>query len=469
MIGEPILANGIVDVPGLLAFVLDARGRVVRANHTFTDLAALPAGSLPDKDLLDRMLPPEQRHKALGEIDGENARSRERRFDLEILSPDGRRRVFACHAAAEPKSQSTGARVIVTGIDITERVRLEAALRKSTAQVRAIVETAVDAIITMDESGTIELFNPAAERIFGWTAGEALGRKIEILMPESARREHQRYVDNYLRTGQARIIGIGREVVGKRKDGDTFPMYLAVGEQKIEGRRYFTGIIRDLSERKRMEAQVLAISEREQQRIGQDLHDGLGQLLTGAALLAKALAGRIQQAAPALLPEIERVTSLLNEGIAQSRELARGLQPIGDCAELPTALRELGFRTEKLFSIACPVRADALPAGTSLSTAIHLYRIAQEAVHNAVRHGCAKHIKICLRTQDHGLQLAVRDNGAGFSQERSRGMGLHIMDYRARVIGAKLHVHSARGRGATVLCSLGRPENSAEASADEQG
>ncbi len=339
-------------------------------------------------------------------------------------------------------------------------VRQEQALRKSETQVRAILETAVDAIITINERGRIESFNPAAEKMFGYAAREAIGRPVAILMPPPYRRDHQRYVRRYLETGQARIIGIGREVVGQRRNGTTFPMYLSVGEHKIGNQRFFTGILRDLTERKRMEAEILSISEREQQRLGQDLHDGLGQLLTGAALQTKALAAQVLTVAPALKPQLERVTDLINDCIVRSREMAHGLQPISDSAEFPTALQELGFQTEKLFSIDCPVRVDALPPQTPLSTAIHLYRIVQEAIHNAVRHGAARRIHISFKAMGRSLKLSVRDDGSGFPQVRGRGMGLRIMDYRARVIGAKLDIRSTRGQGTTVLCSLDLPVKS---------
>ena len=126
-------------------------------------------------------------------------------------------------------------------------------LAHAEARVRSVVENAVDGIITIDEKGTVLTVNPAAEKIFDYTAEEMIGRNVKFLMPEPYHSQHDRYLTNYLQTGQAKIIGIGREVTGRRKDGSQFPMYLGVSEFRLDGRRCFTGIVQDISERKRAE------------------------------------------------------------------------------------------------------------------------------------------------------------------------------------------------------------------------
>ncbi|MFQ5641678.1 MAG: sigma 54-interacting transcriptional regulator, partial [bacterium] len=134
-----------------------------------------------------------------------------------------------------------------------EHAAIAAALRESEARTRAIVDTAVDGIITIDQHGTIESFNPAAVQIFGYAPDEILGQNVKILMPEPYHSEHDSYIAHYLSTGKKRIIGIGRETVGRRKDGTTFPIYLAVSEMRLGERRLFTGILTDITERKRAE------------------------------------------------------------------------------------------------------------------------------------------------------------------------------------------------------------------------
>ena len=137
-----------------------------------------------------------------------------------------------------------------------ERLRAEEELRQAEERMRSVVDHVIDGIITIDDRGRVDSFNPAAEQLFGYLREEVLGRNVNVLMPEPYHHEHDAYLANYLRTGQARIIGIGREVVGRRKDGSTFPMELAVSEFHIGSRRYFTGIVRDITERKELEGQL---------------------------------------------------------------------------------------------------------------------------------------------------------------------------------------------------------------------
>ncbi|MEO6221654.1 MAG: PAS domain S-box protein [Vicinamibacterales bacterium] len=140
--------------------------------------------------------------------------------------------------------------------DMTAQRRAERALRSSEARGRAIIETAVDAIILIDRHARIEAFNPAAERLFGYRADEVLGRNVSMLMPEPYASEHDHYVRRYAMTGQKQIIGSGREVTAQRRDGTTFPIHLSVAELSIEGETKFTGIVRDLTERVKLEEKV---------------------------------------------------------------------------------------------------------------------------------------------------------------------------------------------------------------------
>ncbi len=145
--------------------------------------------------------------------------------------------------------------------ELAQRKRAEQALRESEARLRAIVDAAVDGIITIDEQGIIESVNSAVQCIFGYAPEELVGRNISVLMPEPHRSAHDAYIANYLRTGQRKIIGIGREALGQRKDGTIFPIDLAVSELRIEGHRLFTGIVRDITSRKQFEADLLAAKE----------------------------------------------------------------------------------------------------------------------------------------------------------------------------------------------------------------
>ena len=145
-----------------------------------------------------------------------------------------------------------------TGIvhDLTERTKLIQQLRGSEERWRSIIESAVDGIVVIDSNGRIEAFNPAAERLFAYQASEVLGHNVNVLMPSPYHEEHDGYLARYLATGDAKIIGIGREVMGRRRDGTTFPLRLSVGEMSIGGERKFTGILHDLTARVHMEEQL---------------------------------------------------------------------------------------------------------------------------------------------------------------------------------------------------------------------
>ena len=450
--------TALINSPGLYAAVVDHSGHIAFINSDLMRLGNQGAKSLVGQPAVGNILTPDNLVKVMALLEDSPATLDPLAFEENMQNAQGEQRIIAFLASRHSAGDAQDTVALLIGFDVTRRAELTEALRRSESHIRAIVETAVDAIITIDATGTIESFNPAAEHIFGYSAPEIIGRKVSILMPEPYGHEHQQYIENYLRTGHAKIIGIGREVTGLRKDGTTFPMYLAVGEQKTHEGLHFTGIVRDITERKRMEAEILHISEREQRRIGQDLHDGLGQLLTGAAMVSKAISQRLKKKSKVLAQEVEKLTALINEGIAQSRQLARGLHPLDSPDDLPNALQELGFRTENISGIACRIRAEALPQSCSLLTATHLYRIAQEAVHNAVRHGAADNIEVSCRTMGTAVRLTIRDNGQGFTAQRGEGLGLRIMDYRARVIGGHLEIRSSPGSDTTVICSVGGPE-----------
>jgi PAS domain S-box-containing protein len=161
--------------------------------------------------------------------------------------------IFPLHLSVG--EMSIGGERKFTGIvhDLTERVRLEERLRASEGRWRAIVESAVDAIVLIDAQGRIEAFNPGAERLFGYREADVVGRNVNVLMPSPYHDEHDGYLSRYLKTGEAKIIGFGREVTGRRADGSSFPLHLSVGEMSLLGERKFTGILHDLSVRVRME------------------------------------------------------------------------------------------------------------------------------------------------------------------------------------------------------------------------
>ena len=339
---------------------------------------------------------------------------------------------------------------------ITDHKRTKDALRESEQRMRAIWETAAEGIITIDERGIVELLNPAACRIFGYQAEEVIGRNVGMLMPSPYRDNHDGYLGNYLRTGQAKIIGIGREVVGQRKDGSLFPMELSVGEVRLDDRRLFTGLVRDISERRQLEQAVAAATEQERARIARELHDGLGQQLGGLLFLMDGLSRDLQSANAAQAATASQLSKELATALTQARNLSHELYAIPPGPDgLTQALENLAERVGTERGILCAFVCETPVLVHNQVVASHLYRVAQEAVQNALKHSGATRIDIGLAKQVADVELRVGDNGIGFpAQRNSRGLGLHTMEQRARLIGGRLLVHTQPDGGVVVMCSV---------------
>ncbi len=329
-------------------------------------------------------------------------------------------------------------------------------LEASKLRVTGIVETAVNAIITISERGVIETANAATERIFGYTRDEMIGQNVSMLMPSPFREQHDAYLTHYRETGQRKIIGIGREVVGQRKDGSVFPIDLSVGEVNLPSGRIFTGIIRDLSERKLLEEKLLSISEEEQARIGQDIHDDLCQQLAAIGCLARVVYQRLAARDVPEALQLAEITRLITSANVRAREMSRGLMPVVlDSHGLMAALADLASSTERIFRVSCPFRCDPPVDVGDNKVATQLYRIAQEAVANAIKHSKADRIELGLQLEQGMLTLSISDNGCGITEDdsnKSPGMGLLTMSHRARMIGGTLSIEPERFGGTIVRC-----------------
>jgi signal transduction histidine kinase len=212
------------------------------------------------------------------------------------------------------------------------------------------------------------------------------------------------------------------------------------------------------AERHRLEQQLLEITDREHARIGQDIHDGLCQQLVSLALDANSLRGDLAAAHRPEAKKARRIADYLDQAITEARQLSRGLFPVRLAREgLPPALEELAAATHDRFKIRCRFASAGRVAVESGVTATHLYRIAQEAVINAVKHSRASSVAIRLCARSGMLELSVTDDGVGLSAARRKeasGMGLHIMDYRARSVGGTLQISPGRQRGTKVSCCV---------------
>jgi PAS domain S-box-containing protein len=334
--------------------------------------------------------------------------------------------------------------------------RQEAQLAMS--RLAVIVESSTDAILSRNLDGILTTWNRGAERLFGYTAAEIVGQPISVLIPADRANEHERLMET-LRRGE--LIETF-ETVRLHKSGRRLEVSVTHSTIK-DPAGMLTGIssiIRDISERKRLEAEVLQASEQEQHRIAQDLHDGLGQQLAGISCLSNMLTKDLGKKTSRQATVAARISKLLDTAVAQTRALARGLHPIApEPNGLMAALEDLAAGAAALFKISCRFVCPQPALLEDYAVATHLYRIAQEAVTNAIKHGRAQQIEILLSSTPERLLLTVRDNGEGVLSletilRQQKGIGVRIMNYRAGKIGATLAFQRNDSGGTDMICTV---------------
>ena len=370
----------------------------------------------------------------------------------EVLAerPDGTRVTFIPHPT--PLHDASGRLIGATNmlVDISERKQAERALQRQAD----LIELSFDAILAWRQPGGIEFWNKGATILYGFEAREALGKVTRDLLQtrhprpwaeiETGLREHGSWegeLRHLTKKGDEVFVASRYQLVSDNADG------MLILETN-----------RDITERHRLEQEVLEIIGAEQRRIGQDLHDGLCQHLAGIEFRAAVVADQLA-AVPEAQREILKISELIREGARQARMLSRGLSPVSLEAEgLMSALAELAESAGDLFGNCCRFKCPKPVGVPDNVVATHLYRIAQEAISNAARHGRAKSIVVALDKTSDGIQLSIRDDGCGFPVVPScaGGMGLHIMRYRAELIGATLTIDAGKGSGARVTCLLGQ-------------
>ncbi|WP_162525327.1 hybrid sensor histidine kinase/response regulator [Rariglobus hedericola] len=332
----------------------------------------------------------------------------------------------------------------LAAIEITERIKAEELLLKATALLNGILKSLPVIAWSVDEEGTILEARGSGLEGVGLNGDQLVGRSMADLSTMAAAeiaRTFQAGDSNF-------ILPIQHE--GREHAFDTF-----FHHTKARGRGA-VGFSIDITERRWLEKKLLLISDAEQLRIGADLHDGLGQHLTGIACMAAALRDRLKaQNLPETKPADE-IARLVNEATAQTRALARGLCPVQlDQSGLSTALEHLTDQMEIVHGIECHFRSADEPFECDHDSALHLYRITQEALQNATRHGKATRIEVVLDSSPEGGRLAIEDNGHGFDMQQNgsgAGVGLRLMRYRAGMIGGNLSIESQPQGGTRVEC-----------------
>jgi PAS domain S-box-containing protein len=401
-----------------------------------------------------RQIHPEDKDRWSSEAAGMFLSGKPLRSSYRVMARDGRVVWFHCEARLVRRDGGEPWFIHGVGFDITELKQVQEALQEERNVVSAIFDTVGALVVVLDNHGRIIRFNRACEQTTGYGFEEVRGKQVWelFLIPEEVERfkaifEQLRncvlpgdYESYWLtRNGDRRLISWSSTVL----TGHTGDVTHIVA----------TGI--DVTERKHLEKATLEIRAREQRRIGQDLHDGLGQHLTGIAFMGKVLEERLAEASLAEAADAAKIVSLVNESIRMTRELARGLLPVvSEAGGLMSALERWACEISELFHVVCRFECRDPVLVYDEALADHLYHLTQEAVNNAIKHGHARRIIIGLTAMNGRGTLTIRDNGCGFEVVRNSqpGLGLRIMNYRAKMVGGLLNVQSSPSDGTVVTC-----------------
>lgn len=327
-------------------------------------------------------------------------------------------------------------------------------LREREAQLASFMQNVPGAFYMKDLEGRYVYVNETWEKVFHRRDANWLGKTDDDLWPRPLA---QKFKEANRRTiAEKRVLETTATI--EQAGGvhywlvTTFPILNEQGSPIMVG-----GAAVDITEQKHLEKQIQEVSEQEKRRIGQDLHDGLGQYLTGIAFMSRLLQRKLAEKQLPESADAEKIATLVNKTVFQARDLARGLCPVElENNGLHAALQDLSATAEKLFSIACTVKCDPGVRITDNNTALHLYRIAQEAINNAIKHGRAQQVDLSLVQSTGTITLVIKDDGVGLPkhESKSNGIGLRVMNYRAGMIGASLTIENQRAGGTMVSCQL---------------
>jgi two-component system CheB/CheR fusion protein len=466
--------------------LFDSDGRMAAWNLGAAHMYGYSEAEALQKNIME-LIPAKHQEKMRIAIEKVQQRHRTNSFESQRVAKDGRVIDVWVTITAISGPRIHSGMVATTERDITSSMNGDAAAMSLTTlrsaehykvaeELQAILDATVDAVITINSQGVIVRVNKATERMLGYSKAEAVGQNVNLFMTSPDREHHDQYLRQYLETGVPHIIGNGREVCCLRKDGSTFNAELSVSE--VDHLGLFTGMIRDVSERRRLQNEILRAVSEEQRRIGQDLHDSAGQELTGLnyliqghlSLLERSLAQTLSSAESTALLQSEleamrKSTTVVKSLQQKIRSVIRGLTPVDiNGRGLMAALMDLAAGISDLHHVQCRFHCPEPLLIQDNESAIHLYRIAQESVTNAIRHGGGSQIEISLTAAENNAVLTITDNGCGFDYRTSiekSGFGLHIMNYRASLIGANLSIGPADGHGTIVRCSLPRSTGAA--------
>ena len=359
----------------------------------------------------------------------------------------------------------------------SQRRAADLALHRVEAQVGSIVESAMDAIITVDDDQTIVLFNAAAEKVFGHPRSAVLGQQLEMLMPERVRRGHRDHIWHFGATGvTSRRMGDKTVLVGLRADGGEFPIEASISQHREDGRRFFTVILRDVTARVRADAELLrsrnelrelaavasSVREQEKSRVARELHDELAQSLTALKMDVNWLKERLPAAPEPVQSKLESMQTMLDGTVKATRRIAADLRPLmlDDLGLIPAVEWLINNFTQRT-GIECKFTADPPDLDLRDPHATAIFRILQESLANIAKHARASLAEISLDGSDGEIALRVRDNGGGFALADPRkpaSFGLVGLRERVYLLDGEINVDTAPGKGTVIEVTIPLPQ-----------
>jgi len=338
--------------------------------------------------------------------------------------------------------------------EIQSRRKVETDLRISEERYRSVTEATPDPIVVYSMKGEVIFLNPAFTRVFGWTLEECIGKKMDYFVPDENWPETRSMI-KAVQSGETLSLVETRRY---NKRGDIVPVTISAATYRGPSGRLAGSVVilRDVTKTMRLRKQIMDISERERQKFGQDLHDDLSPHLIGIQGLCTVLEANLVEASSAQAPMAGQINELIGNAIEKIRALARGLCPVHLVSRgLFSALDDLAARTDATSGIRVRFRGDEPFDLSDNIVATHLYFIAQEAVANAVKHAGADEIVVELKNDGETVLMTVADNGRGFdNNDSANGIGLQIMEYRAKMSGATMRVATQKGGGTTIQVLL---------------
>lgn len=452
---EKAFSDSLIELAPAVVAVIDDQGQLMRTNAYGEQLAGYRIAEIQGRSMIDLFVPPEEQRRVRHLLQ-EAAQGRAvQALVVPLRTRDGSIRQIEW--SSKPLSSVAGepSATLVIGHDITGRKRMEDGLRRSEHHLSNFFNLAPIGLAWLSPIGIVLRVNQAHLDLLGYTEKEYVGHSfLESCTDLSQGRE---LLERLARKEIVRNL----RMVRRRKDGAIRHVLVDANPFWSDNQFQYSSIFsRDVTDRVNLEHEVLHISEREQRRIAQDLHDGLGQLLVGARYLAGTLRQDLTAKSPVEGRTAGRILEVLAEAVSQTRDLARGLHPVAaEPIGLMAALEALAARTQKLFKLECRFRRRRPVLIQDNALATHLFRIAQESVTNAIKHGKPGRVEISLTGTPGRIVLAVKDDGKGLPARprKHTGMGLRIMRYRASMIGGSLAVQKAAGSGTNVICTVDLP------------